>query len=81
MWKDGQISSLILQGETIEGAGTVESLNRDQAEMSGYMIAINDPGDVAFSAFVDGQECFFLAKAPAPPADTPPADTPPSAGN
>jgi hypothetical protein len=68
MWKAGQTSSLILSGETIADAGTVESLNRDQGDMSGYMIAINDPGDVAFSAFVSGQECFFLAKAPPPTA-------------
>jgi hypothetical protein len=69
LWQNGALDTLTRLGETITGVGTVTGISRRTpdatgAAWSGRHLAINENGDVAFTAQIDGIACFILATAP-----------------
>jgi hypothetical protein len=78
LWQNGQLQSLARYDETLTGIGKVTGLSRRTADAagaawSGRHLSLNENGDVAFTAQIDGISCFILATAPRP-------ETPPAAG-
>lgn len=63
-WRDGQITPLLTSGQSVEAAGTVESVAQGFGGSNNYHIGINDHGDVIFTGVIDGNNVFVLAEAP-----------------
>jgi hypothetical protein len=69
LWQSGNLQLLTGYGETIPGVGKVTGMGKSTEDATGgtwdgYHTAINENGDIAFSAQVDGIPCFVLATAP-----------------
>jgi hypothetical protein len=91
LWQNGTWQLVAGYGDTIPGVGEVTGMGKTTPDKEGntwdgYHMAINDNGDIAFTAQIDGVGAFLLAKAPAPapapdPAPAPAPADPPAAGN
>ena len=80
LYDEGQLNLITRFGDTITGVGEVTGMGKTTPDAAGgtwdgYHVAINDRGDIAFTAQIDGIGCFILGTAPTP--DTPP----PAAGD
>jgi hypothetical protein len=64
LWKAGTFTPLVTSGQTLESSSKVDSLVQGVGDMDGYHLAINDFGDVAFSAVIGGDHAAVLALAP-----------------
>lgn len=64
LWQAGKITPLVTSGQTLESSSKIDSLVQGIGGMDGYHLAINDFGDVAFSAVIGGDHAAVLALAP-----------------
>jgi hypothetical protein len=64
LWKGGTITKLITSGETLESSFKVDGIVQGLGGQTGYHLAINDFGDVAFTAVSGDTHAAILATAP-----------------
>jgi hypothetical protein len=63
-WKDGTITPLVTSGQTIETSFKLDGIVQGLGGQNGYHMALNDFGDVAFTAVSGDVHAAILATAP-----------------